>query len=195
MAREISLRSAGPAILSVHFKGVITKMLKIMKATIAGLAFGLVFGTVGLAQPAPTTQNSTPGIQQRQGFRRMAGRRALRRRGMMGAFRALRQLNLTDAQKEQARSIIQSNFASTKATREELAKLWMQRREGTLTAEQIARAKELRAQLQASRKGVRTQLTGILTPDQKAKLEEMIKNRRANHERFGSRRQMPNKPM
>lgn len=163
-------------------------MVKTTKLTVAGLICGLVFGVVAFAQQ-PTAQTQSPTVQQRQGFRRMARRRAMRRWAMM-RFAVLRQLNLTDAQKQQARTIIQSNFANTKATREELAKLRGQRREGTLTADQIARAKELRAQLQEARKGARTQLTSILTPDQKAKLEEMIKNRRANHEMFAPRRQM-----
>jgi Spy/CpxP family protein refolding chaperone len=171
-------------------------MLKTTKAAMARLIFGLAFGTVALAQQqVPQTQNPTPGVQQRQGFGKMGRRRGMRRRGMKGEFGILRQLNLTDAQKQQARTITQSNFANTKATREELAKLFDQRAEGTLTPEQIARAKELRRQLQESRQGVRAQLTGILTPDQKAKLEELIKTRRANHEKFGPRRQMRNKPL
>jgi len=167
-------------------------MVKTTKAIIASLIFGMAFGAVAFAQqPSPQNQNPTPGAQRRQGFGQMG------RRGMTGGFRALRQLNLTDAQKQQARTIIQSNLANpnTKAAREELAKLRSQRREGTLTPEQIARAKELRKQFQESRQGVRNQLAGILTPEQKAKLEEMIKTRRANHERLGPRRQMPNKPL
>src|SRR6266849_2031462 len=123
-------------------------MLKTTKATIACLVFGLAFGAVAFAQqPAPQTQSPTPAVQQRQEFRQMAGRRGMRRRGMMGGVGVLRQLNLTDAQKQQARTIMQSNFANTKATREELAKLRSQRREGTPTPDQIARAKELRTQL------------------------------------------------
>ena len=173
-------------------------MVKTTKAIIASLIFGVAFGAVAFAQqPSPQNQNPTPGAQRRQGFGRMGRRRAMRRRGMMGGLGALHQLNLTDAQKQQARTIIQSNLANpnTKAAREELAKLRSQRREGTLTPEQIARAKELRKQFQESRQGVRNQLAGILTPEQKAKLEEMIKTRRANHERLGPRRQMPNKPL
>ena len=171
-------------------------MVKTMKATIAGLIFGLAFGAVAFAQqPSPQTQSPTPGAQRRQGFGQMARRRAMRRQAMMGGFRVLRQLNLTDAQQQQARTIIQGNFASTKATRQELAQLRSQWRAGTLTPEGLARAKELRKQLQASRQGVRTQLAGILTPDQKAKLEEIIKTRKANHEKLGPRRQMLNKPL
>jgi Spy/CpxP family protein refolding chaperone len=172
------------------------EMVKTTKAMIAGLIFGLAFGVVAFAQQTlPQTQNPTPGAQQRQGFGQMNRRRAMRRRGMMGGFRALRQLNLTEAQKQQARTIIQSNRTNTNTAREELAKLRSQRRDGTLTPEGMARAKELRKQFQESRQGVRNQLAGILTPEQKAKLEEMIKTRRANHEKLGPRRQMPNKPL
>jgi Spy/CpxP family protein refolding chaperone len=35
-----------------------------------------------------------------------------------------------------------------------------------------------------SRPGVRAQMMNVLTPDQKAKLEEMMKTRRANHEKL-----------
>lgn len=171
-------------------------MLKTTKATIAGLIFGLTFGAVAFAQQTtPQTQNPTPGVQRRQGFGPMAGRRAMRRREMRGGFHMLRQLDLTDAQKEQARTIIQTNSASTKASRQEMAQLGRQWRDGTLTPEGLARAKELRKQLQESRQGVRSQLAGILTPNQKAKLEEIIRTRRANHEKFGPRRPMPNKPL
>jgi Spy/CpxP family protein refolding chaperone len=170
-------------------------MLKTTKVTIAGLILGLAFGAVAFAQQtSPQTQNPTAGVQQRPGTL-MARRRAMRRRAMLDGFRVLGQLNLTDAQKQQARTIIQSSFAGTKASRQELAQLRRQWRQGTLTPEGLTRAKELRKQLQESRKGVRSQLAGILTPEQKAKLEEIIRTRRANHGMFGPRRQMPNKPV
>ena len=171
-------------------------MLTTTKATIAGLIFGLAFGAVAFAQqPTPPTQNPTSAVQQGQGFGPMARRRAMRRRAMMAGFRVLHQLNLTEAQNQQARTIIQSNFANTKATRQELAQLRGQWRAGTLTPDGLARAKELRKQLREARMGVRSQLAGILTPDQKAKLEEIIKTRRTNHGMFGPPRQMPNKPL
>jgi Spy/CpxP family protein refolding chaperone len=173
-------------------------MVKTMKAMIAGLILSLAFGAIAFAQQtSPQTQNPTAGVQRRPGSGQMNRRRAMRRRGMKGGL-GLRQLNLTDAQKQQARTIIQSNRTNTNTTaaREELAKLRSQRRDGTLTPEGMARAKELRKQFQESRQGVRNQLNGILTPEQKAKLEEMIKTRRANHEKFGPRRgPMPNKPL
>ena len=99
-------------------------------------------------------------------------------------FRILRQLNLTDAQKQQVRSIMQTNLQSTKPQRQELRQLTQQWRQSTLSAEGLARANELRKQLREGRKAVRVQLVGILTPEQKTKLEnleEMLKARRANH--------------
>ena len=54
-----------------------------------------------------------------------------------------------------------------------------QRRAGTLTADNEARAKELRRQLMQGRQNLRTQLSAVLTAEQKAKLDEMIKARRA----------------
>jgi Spy/CpxP family protein refolding chaperone len=169
-------------------------MVKIMKPMMAGLILSLAFGAIAFAQQTPPqTQNPAPGVQRRPG--QMNRRRAMRRRGMKGG--GLRQLNLTDAQKQQVRTIMQSNRANTNTTaaREELAKLRSQRRDGTLTPEGMARVKELRKQFHESRQGVRNQLTGILTPEQKAKFEEMIKTRRANHEKLGPRRgPMPNKP-
>ena len=173
-------------------------MVKTTKAMIAGLIFSLALGAIAFAQQtSPQTQNPTAGAQRRPGSDQMNRRRAMRRRAMKGGF-GLRQLNLTDAQKQQARTIMQSNRTNTnmKAAREELAKLRSQRRDGTLTPEGTARAKELRKQFQESRQGMRNQLNGILTPEQKAKLDEMIKTRRANHEKLGPRRgPMPNKPL
>src|SRR2546423_15722814 len=103
-----------------------------------------------------------------------------------GMLRGVRQLNLTDQQKQQMRSIRQAQ--STQAQREEMRQLMEKRRAGTLTAQDETRAKELRQQLMQSRQGVRTQMMNVLTAEQKAKLEEMIKTRRANHEKLNPRK-------
>jgi Spy/CpxP family protein refolding chaperone len=160
------------------------------KLSVAGLAISLS-GGVALAQQTQTTaQNPDAGVQQTR--RAAMARRGMQRRARQPMFRVLRQLNLTDQQKQQARSIIQTNLQSTKTQRQEMRQLTQQWRQGTLTPEGLARAKELRGQLAESRKGVRTQLAGILTPEQKAKLEEMIKTRRANHGLFGPQAPRPN---
>ena len=53
-----------------------------------------------------------------------------------------------------------------------------QRRAGTLTADNETRAKELRQQLMQARQNMRTQLSALLSAEQKAKLDELIKARR-----------------
>jgi Spy/CpxP family protein refolding chaperone len=149
------------------------------KFTIAGLMLGLAGGAAvaqqtGAANPATGAQQPRPALQ----------RRMMRRRARMGMFRGLRQLDLTDQQKQQARSIMQTNFQNTQAQRQELRQLMQQRRAGTLDANGTARAQELRKQLMESRKSTHAQLTALLTAEQKAKLEELKKMRRANHQRL-----------
>lgn len=152
------------------------------------LAVGMMASGAAVLAQTPSPVNSTTGVQQPD--RTGLGRRRMRRR--MGHMRLLSQLDLTDAQKQQVRSIVQNQAASTKTQREELRQLREQRRAGTLTTEGEARAKELRLQLREARKGTRAQMMNVLTAEQKAKLEEMIKTRRANHEKFGRRQQQPN---
>ena len=138
-----------------------------------------------LAQQNNQSSNAvTPGQRNPQ-MRRMM----MRRRARGGMVRGLRQLNLTDQQREQMRAIVQTQAQSTQTQRQELRQLAQKRRTGTLTAAETARAKELRQQLMQSRQGVHTQMLGVLTPEQKAKLDERIKARQGNRGRLGPRRQ------
>ncbi len=160
------------------------------KRSVAALAVSLfVFGGVAVAQQTQSAQ--TPAAATQQARRAGMGRRGMQRRAMP-MLRILNQLNLTADQKQQARSIIQTNLQGTKTQRQEMRQLSQQWRQGTLTPEGLTRANELHKQLGESRKGVRTQLAGILTAEQKTKLEEIIKTRRANHELLGPRGQRPN---
>src|SRR5689334_979475 len=106
---------------------------------ILAVAF-LSFGVVCAQQP----QANTPAAGNPQARRLM--RRRMRRRARIGGFHALQQLNLTDQQKQQARSLRQSFAKSTVSQRQELRQLMQQRRAGTLTADGQTRAKELRQQ-------------------------------------------------
>lgn len=161
------------------------------KFLVAGLAVSLSgFGVALAQQTKPSVQ--TPATEAQPARRAGMARRGMQRRARQPMFRVLNQLNLTADQKQQARSIIQTNLQSTKTQRQEMRQLTQQWRQGTLTPEGLTRAKELRGQLAESRKGVRTQLAAILTPEQKTKLEEIIKTRRANHGLNGSKGQRPN---
>ena len=152
------------------------------------LALGLLtaFGAVVQAQQTGT-QNPNEGPGQKRGEDRGFRRGPQRDGGFDPGF--LRELNLTDDQKQQVRTIIQQNFANSKTTREELRQLGEKRRQGTLTTEEEARARTLHEQIRASMKETETKIASVLTPEQKAKLEELRKERKGNHEgRGGPRR-------
>ncbi len=156
------------------------------KLTSAALVLGLTaFGAIVQAQQTGTQNPSEGSGRERgkdRGFRRGPG--------PDGGFGPglLRELNLTDDQKQQVRTIIQQSFAGSKAAREELRQLGEKRRQGTLTTEEEARARTLHEQMRASMKETEGKIASVLTAEQKAKVEELRKERKANHERRGGRR-------
>src|SRR4030088_3380702 len=158
------------------------------KLTLAGLVLGLLtaFGTVVSAQQ-PSTQDPGTG---RGRMGRGEGRGFRGGPGPGGNFgpRLLEQLNLTDDQKKQIHAVIEQTFAGNDATREELRQLGEKRRQGTLTAEDEARAKTLHQQMRASMENTETKIAAVLTAEQKAKAEQLIKERKTEFERFGGRR-------
>jgi periplasmic protein CpxP/Spy len=148
-----------------------------------GLSLGLVLcsGAVAFAQqtgstaPAATTtttqQQEWPGHGQR---RRGEGKRGEGRRGheMGGMMRMLHELDLTDAQKQQARAIMERFRASTQTQREELSKLHDRGEQSTMSPEERTRAEQLHNEMRASMKQMHTELLAILTPEQRTKLEQ-----------------------
>lgn len=166
--------------------------------TVLGTIFA--FGTLVVAQQ---TQTQTPAPDNSGQFKsrseRLAarGERRRRREGMEhrgGAGHLMRELNLTDEQRQQSRAIMQRRLASTKTQREELFQLREKRIAGTFTAADEARAKALRQEMRASMEGVRTEMEGILTAEQKAKLEQLKQERKAKFEqRLKERQEFPNK--
>lgn len=156
------------------------------KLTVSAIILSLGAGSAtALAQQ---TQPPSPAVSAQQPERAGLQRRGMRRRARMGRQRALAEISLTDTQKQQVRTIIQTQGQNTVTQRQELRQLMQQWRTGTLTPEGQARAKELRQQLMESRKGVHAQMQNVLTAEQKAKLQEMREFRRANHEKFGRRK-------
>ena len=158
------------------------------RLTGATLVLGLlvIFSLPALAQQPSTAQDGADTQQQteRAGKRWHRGERGMH--GMMGIFR---ELNLTDAQQQQARAIIERYEASTKPQRDEMRQLFEQKQQGTATADAEARAQTLRAQLRESHKQMRDELLTILTPDQRARLEQIKQERKARHEEWRKRRQ------
>jgi Spy/CpxP family protein refolding chaperone len=109
------------------------------------------------------------------------------RSGGMG--RMMRDLNLSEAQREQSRAIIQRRLEGTKSQREELFRLREKRIAGTFTTEDDARASTLHQEIRTSMQGVREEMTGVLTAEQKAKLEELKQERKLRMEQRMKERQ------
>ena len=85
----------------------------------------LSLGVCSVTAVAQQTQpQSNPAVSTAQPRRDGLGRRGMRRR--MGRQRALEQINLTDGQKQQMRTIAQSQAQSSQAPREELRQLMQQ---------------------------------------------------------------------
>ena len=154
----------------------------------------LSLGMVAFAQQSQTPTTAQDGTLKRQrlerreklrgrleGLRRHAGGEGVGRRGP-GVARALRGVDLTDAQREQIRAITQRRLEGTKVQREELSKLREKRIAGTFSAEDGARAKALHQEIRSAMEGVRAETAGVLTSEQKARIEELRKERRGRHE-------------
>ena len=103
------------------------------------------------------------------------------RHGRMGrhrGFSGMRELNLTEEQRQQQRAIVQRQLGNTKAQREELFKLREKRIAGTLTPEDEARVQSLHREIRDSRQGMRTELESVLTAEQRARLEQLKTERK-----------------
>ena len=87
-----------------------------------------------------------------------------------GMMRGLRELNLTDAQKAQIKTIMDANRPD-QATMEEMKTLHDAKRSGTLTADQQERFKTLRQQSREKGEAVHQQILAVLTPEQLQQFE------------------------
>ncbi len=193
-------------------EGAVEKMF-LRKGLLGVIGIILAFGMLAFAQePQPQTPAAPEGTRRgermeqrrerhRERMGRHKGREGFGRRGAgMGHF--ARELNLSDAQREQSRAIMQRRLESTKGQREELFKLREKRVAGTFTEEDGARAKALHEEIRSSMEAGRTEMDGVLTTEQKAQLEQLKSERKAKHEermkerkeRMKERQELRNKP-
>jgi Spy/CpxP family protein refolding chaperone len=182
-----------------------------LRKSLLGLS-GIILagGMLVLAQqPQTQTPSATPDgtsgrdkIERRERSRERMGRQeglgGYHRKGRRGAGggmgHLLRELNLSDEQRQQSRAIRQRRLESTKAQREELFKLREKRIAGTFAAEDKARARALHQEIRATMEAGRAEMAGILTAEQKARLEELKKERKAKIEqRMKERQELLNK--
>ncbi len=168
-------------------------------------AFGIILasGSIALAQDTQTQTPASPdGSQREQRMEQRSERmreRLGRREGGEGMRHGMRhqrraefgrramghlghELNLSEAQREQGRTIMRRRLENTKGQREELFRLREKRIAGTFSAEDEARGKALRQEIRASMEGVRAEMQGLLTAEQKAKLDGLKAERKTRHE-------------
>lgn len=161
-----------------------------------------LFGVVGIMLAAgmgvcaQEKQSQTPSIQdgtlqrervermerrrERMGNREGLERRWAQERHDMG--RLMGELNLTEEQRQQSRAIMERRLETTKLQREELFKLREKRIAGTFSADDEARARALHQEIRAAMEGARSEMDGVLTAEQKAKLEGLKKERKERME-------------
>ncbi len=165
------------------------------KSIISVLGLSLILASVAVAQEAQPQSPTTPEARTKARSERLA------RRGERGALRGgmrhrggigrhlMRELNLTDDQRQQARAIMQRRLGGTKTQREELFSLREKRIAGSFTADDQARVKALRQEMRAAMQGSRAEMEGLLTAEQKTKLEQLKQDRKSRVEERRKRRQ------
>jgi Spy/CpxP family protein refolding chaperone len=151
----------------------------------AGAATAQQLVTPASPSPDQTFRERSERFGQR-GERRQR-RPGMEHRGSRGHF--LKELNLTDEQRQQARAIMQRRLAATKSQREELFQLREKRIAGTFTADDEAKAKALRQEMRTAMQGTRGEMEALLTAEQKTRLEQLKQERKTRMEERMKKRQ------
>jgi Spy/CpxP family protein refolding chaperone len=176
---------------------------KFISTVSLALAVG-TFSTFVAAQDSTTTTQTDSTKKERKFERRADGLRG-EGKGMRGGkhggdrmlMGALRRLNLTDAQKEQIKTIHENNKPN-QALHEEMRGLAQKRRDGgSLTEQELTRLKEIRNQMQASAEQTHKAVLAVLTDEQRTQLQQMKQGKGERRGGFkGMKRdaQTPSKP-
>ena len=150
----------------------------------------LMFGAMAIGVSAQETEKETTKEAKRFEGKRKAGkmkRRGRRSRGARGLVRTLSRLDLSETQKSQVQTLIETNRNSNEGLREELRGLMMKRRDGSITEADKERLQEIRGEFRQSSELLMTSILNVLTEEQKTQLEQMRQQRR---ERMERRRQL-----
>lgn len=101
--------------------------------------------------------------------------------------REFSQLNLTDAQKAQIKSLTEASRAANQGTYQELRGLMMKKRDGSITADELTRFETLKDQTKASAKQTNNSILALLTAEQRVQLDQI---KAARKQKMEERRQM-----
>lgn len=161
-----------------------------MKAILTRTSLALALLTTALVFAASAQQ---PAPQREGAPEQMHGRHMGRKHGMgrghHGRLGFLRGLDLTDAQREQIRQIAERFHESLKPQHEELRAIMRARHDGgQLTDAQKTRAEQLHTEIRAARQRFEQEVLGVLTPEQRAKAEQFLREREQRREQFRERR-------
>jgi periplasmic protein CpxP/Spy len=148
----------------------------------------LLTGSTALFAQQPTQQPSPEaGQQPGADMRGPHGSRGFKRGGM-GLFQ---QLDLTEAQRQQMREISDRFRESTRAQREQMRPFYEQLRQGgTLSTDDQAKLNALREQVRGLERQRQDEMMSVLTPEQKAKLDQLKEEHKRDHPRFGRKKGM-----
>lgn len=146
--------------------------------------------TIGLLITALVALGTIFAFGQQNGEAR-DGKRMRGHHGRRGHFRMMKNLDLTDAQKEQFKAIRQAGKEKTKSLRESLRanreQLELVAANGQFNEAQVqaiaTQQSGIMAQLIVEKERVKSQIYQILTPEQRAKIQELkaqMKERREN---------------
>jgi Spy/CpxP family protein refolding chaperone len=144
------------------------------------LAFAIVTLTTFAA--AQNTDGQTQKTEKRGKFERKGFGEFGKRGGKHGGF-GFSRLNLTDAQKEQIRGIMESARTANEPLHQEMRAFMEKRRGGTeLTEADRARLGEIRNQLKQSSEQTRNSILSVLTVEQRTQLEQFREERQKRME-------------
>ena len=161
------------------------KLGRIHKLGLAGLSALALATPVALAQTAGGEQSGQTPRAERRGKGERGGRRGHRGGKRGGHFAALRGVELTDAQKASLKQLRQASRERTQPVREQLRAKRQELRQaqsgGTfneaLAAQKLTETAGLKARLMAERFRLRQESLALLTPEQKAQLEQRRQQR------------------
>ncbi|MEO6052220.1 MAG: Spy/CpxP family protein refolding chaperone [Pyrinomonadaceae bacterium] len=170
-----------------------TKFFSILTAAISVAAFS-VFSFGQDSKPATTTTEKVERHARGEGRelgKRKFGREGFggkhgRREGMMGL---MRDIKLTDAQKEQIKAIRLANKPD-RSNFEAMRTIMSAKRDGTITADQEAQLKAFKEQARAKGQLVHQQIEAVLTAEQKAQIETRKQEMKQKREEFRKQREL-----
>ncbi len=152
------------------------------KLTGAVLSLGLVatFGITAFAQQPSADKAATRPQAEAKG---MGGHH-----NRVPVLRIMRDLKLTDAQEQQARSIVERFKTSIEPQRQALMELHKQKEQGTTTDDMRAKAQPLRAQIDEAQQNMQAELLALLTSEQRTQYDQLEKQWKERRDERRSRR-------